>query len=120
MDNCISGFRDCVALVESSVAEMETSLMDHHRIQGTLKTRRVFGLVPDVDLRDAKAYFRSSVAPLVLSLVDALETEYLRIKMTQYSPVSSSNLPISKKLLHLERLRKSKQLVRQRLLTLQE
>lgn len=49
--------------------------MDHDRLNTVLSSRRIFGLVPDADLRDIKSCFRRIVSGRVQDLLVRLDDE---------------------------------------------
>ncbi|ODV80368.1 DASH complex, subunit Spc19 [Suhomyces tanzawaensis NRRL Y-17324] len=75
LQNCIMSLRESVALVEDSIKALDATTHDIPRVQKVLMTRRVFGLVPETDLENAKQTFKESVEPQISTMLERIDRE---------------------------------------------
>lgn len=70
-------------ILNSSLATLENATRDSTRLKKILKTEKVFGLVPDKDLRSAKESMKADVHPQLQYLLEKLEKQVGKLKKEQ-------------------------------------
>ncbi|KAK6456270.1 DASH complex subunit Spc19 [Scheffersomyces xylosifermentans] len=71
--NCIASLRESVNLLDDSLNILNQTTQDIPRIKNVLLTKRVFGLIPESDLNNAKQNFQIEVEPQVNSLMSRID-----------------------------------------------
>ncbi|CAK9438665.1 uncharacterized protein LODBEIA_P28890 [Lodderomyces beijingensis] len=75
LESCNNSLRESIRLLRNSSALIEESVSDTHRVSKALSTRKVFALVPEHDLEDAKQCYKSNITPQVHRQLDRLQDE---------------------------------------------
>lgn len=104
----VTGLESCIQSLETSIDTLDEALIDHDRLGRVLFSKRVFGLVPDVDLRDINSCFKAIVSPRVHQLVEKLDADARANGINVDSHISKKVLRLNS--LKSERIRLSAEL----------
>lgn len=85
-------FEDLVDLLGSSLASLEQATKDIPRLKQVLDTQKVFGLVPELDLKNAQARLENETHPQITYLLEKLQKEVARLQRKKMSLESDFNL----------------------------
>lgn len=85
-------FEDLVDLLGSSLESLELATKDIPRLKQVLDTQKVFGLVPELDLRNAQARLKNETHPQITYLIEKLQKEVARLQRKKMSLESDFNL----------------------------
>lgn len=81
LQQSVESLEDTIVILRNSVAKLEkNSQSNNHLTQTMLKSKRVFELVPEYDVQEAKLDLIEEVEPLVKTLEDKLEKSMVRMK----------------------------------------
>lgn len=92
LNNCIGLLQESVGLLESSNDILHKTTADIPRIRNILLTKRVFGLVPETDLVDAKQSFREETSPKLEHILAKIEANTTKLQKRKTSLQNRYNL----------------------------
>lgn len=92
LSNCISSFNASILLLKDSVDTLNDATKDVHRLKGVLATRKVFGLVPEMDLENAKRSVQNEIKPQMKAITAKIENEVSRLRRKKTNLVSKVDL----------------------------
>lgn len=75
LSTCINTLRESVDILGDSVKLLDETTRDVPRLKKVLDTQKVFGLVPEIDLINAKKCFRDEIKPQIDSTMAKIEKE---------------------------------------------
>lgn len=90
--SCIGLLNESVQFLEESTTVLHSTTKDIPRIRRVLRTRQVFGLVPESDLTNAKQSFKLEINPKVKLIVLKIETELARQRKQKVKLQNKFNL----------------------------
>ncbi|KAK6200238.1 DASH complex subunit Spc19 [Scheffersomyces amazonensis] len=79
LGNCLSSLRESVRLLDDSYKVLYDSTKDVSRTKKVLLTKRVFGLIPESDLKNAKVNFKGQIEPQLSSLLSTIDRELVKL-----------------------------------------
>lgn len=80
INNCLISLRESVGLLGECVKILGDTTEDAPRLKKVLMTRKVFGLVPEMDLINAKKNFKNGIEPQIEEAIVRIEKEMARLK----------------------------------------
>lgn len=78
--NCIQSLSASVSLLDNSLRTIDDSTRDVNRLRKVLRTNKVFGLVPELDLENAKRSVVNEVRPQIKVIIQKIDRELLRLR----------------------------------------
>lgn len=81
--NCIGSLRESVNLLDDSLKTLVDTTSDIPRVRNVILTRRVFGLIPESDLNNAKQSFKNEVEPQLDILMVKIDRSLQRLHRRQ-------------------------------------
>ncbi|RLV88622.1 DASH complex subunit SPC19 [Meyerozyma sp. JA9] len=70
LDSCVSSLSASVELLDDALSALDDATHDVPRIKTVMTTNKVFGLVPSVDLENAKRDIHTEIKPRVQAMVE--------------------------------------------------
>ncbi|KAI3403921.2 SPC19 [Candida oxycetoniae] len=92
LENCSRSLRESIQLLKDCSNDLEEKTLDSKRMIQVLSTKKVFGLIPEFDLDDAKQSYRSTITPQLDEQVHKLEEELQILVLKRKSLASKLKL----------------------------
>ncbi|CAX44630.1 19-kda spindle pole component protein, putative [Candida dubliniensis CD36] len=80
LDNCTDSLRQSIKILQQSNKLLDETLQDSTRLIKILSTNKVFDLIPELDLNDAKSNFTRNITPQLNQQLNKLEDELIRLQ----------------------------------------
>lgn len=92
LENTIYSLQESTYLLKKSIKIMDEFTSDTKRLSNIFLTRKVFGLVPESDLEDAKTKFKKEIEPYLNKLMHFIDEELKRVNRTKVKMQNKYNL----------------------------
>lgn len=80
LEECIDLLLESVGLLTGSLSRLDEATRDVPRLRTVLNTEKVFGLIPETDLEDAKSQLREETHPQIQSIINKVQRELVRLR----------------------------------------
>lgn len=80
LDYCIDSLAGSVDLLDRSLKSMDEATVDVSRLRSVLSTEKVFGVVPELDLENAKTHLRQQTHPQIEMMMGKIEKEVTKMR----------------------------------------
>ncbi|CAH2354797.1 DASH complex subunit Spc19p [[Candida] railenensis] len=118
LSNCVSSISASVSLLDDSINTLDDAAKDLARLKKVLSIKKVFGLVPESDLENAKQNIKSEVQPQIgsvlvrirrelntlerkkMNLIGKIDLQEQRLDSARGGKSSSTNKKIRRKLVY--------------------
>ncbi|KGU18643.1 DASH complex subunit SPC19 [Candida albicans L26] len=80
LDNCTDSLRQSIKILQQSNKILDETLQDSTRLTKILSTNKVFDLIPELDLNDAKSNFTKNITPQLNQQLNKLEDELIQLQ----------------------------------------
>lgn len=81
LQNCNNSIKESIELLRNSNQKLKDSTSDSARLKHILSTKKIFGLVPELDLDDAKQSYSETITPQVNKRFVKLKEETNRLEL---------------------------------------
>ncbi|KAI5961720.1 SPC19 [Candida margitis] len=81
LQNSNNSIKESIELLRSSNQKLRESTSDSSRLKYILSTRKIFGLVPELDLDDAKQSYSETITPQVNKRIVKLKEETNKLEL---------------------------------------
>ncbi|RCK56518.1 DASH complex subunit SPC19 [Candida viswanathii] len=79
LENCTNSLRESIDILKRSNQLLDDTLQGSSRLTKILSTRKVFDLIPELDLNDAKRNFANNINPQITDNMDRLQHELVKL-----------------------------------------
>ena len=92
LSNCVSSLSASVALLNESCNTLDEAVADISRLKKVLSITKVFGLVPELDLENAKKNVRHEVGPKMERSLFQIRNELGKLERKRMNLISKADL----------------------------
>lgn len=90
--SCVESLSASVNLLDESFKTLDEAAHDLSRLQKVLSISKVFGLVPELDLENAKQNVRKEVEPQISNIITKVQNEVSKLERKKMNLVSKVDL----------------------------
>ncbi|KAK9320767.1 DASH complex subunit Spc19 [Lipomyces orientalis] len=92
LQGCVSSLHASVGLLESSIASLNSGVIDLPRIKNVLKAERVFEVVPESEVNTVKTSLAGEVEPQLIELLRRAEGAIAKLERRQKNLIAKAEL----------------------------
>lgn len=92
LENSVASLGSTLSLLRSTNENLETGIRDFARLKTNLKTNKVFDIVTETDINNAKAEIAQETEPQIRMLLERAEVELQRLERKKRSLTSKAQL----------------------------
>lgn len=92
LENCNRSLRESIQLLQRTRELLQDTTLDAERLPKILNTKRVYGLIPEFDLEDARTNYKSSITPQITEQLLVIEDEVQQLVQKRDQLQSKLNL----------------------------
>lgn len=92
LENCNRSLRESIQLLQRTRELLQDTTLDAERLPKILNTKRVYGLIPEFDLEDARTNYKSSITPQITEQMLVIEDEVQQLVQKRDQLQSKLNL----------------------------
>ena len=79
LENCTNSLRESINILQNSNQLLDDTLKGSNRLSKILSTRKVFDVIPELDLNDAKRNFANNINPQINDNLQKLLDELIKL-----------------------------------------
>lgn len=88
LENCTNSLRESINILKDSNQLLDDTLQGSNRLTKILSTRKVFDLIPELDLNDAKRNFANNINPQINDNMERLQDELLKLTNRKHTLIN--------------------------------
>lgn len=88
LENCTNSLRESINILKNSNQLLDDTLQGSNRLTKILSTRKVFDLIPELDLNDAKRNFSNNINPQINDNMERLQDELLKLTNRKHTLIN--------------------------------
>lgn len=92
LSNCVSSISASVSLLDDSIKTLDEAANDLARLKKVLSIKKVFGLVPELDLENAKLNIKLEVQPQIGNVLSRIRRELNVLELKKMNLIGKIDL----------------------------